>query len=53
MAIRDEIINFIVERCENEIEYYDVVNERNEEIDYQLITEFIFECMNSVLNEQE
>ena len=43
MPTRDEIIRLLVEQCESELNYYDVVNECAEEIDFQLIVEFILQ----------
>lgn len=41
MSLRDEIIDLITKKCENELNYYDVVNESAEMVDFRLITEFI------------
>ena len=44
----EEIINSVVEKCEAELDYYDIVNERTEEIDFGLIVEFIMDYIFSV-----
>ncbi len=43
MTTRDEIIDSLTEKCENELDYYDVVNESAEEVEYRLIVEFILD----------
>ncbi len=43
MATKEEIKESLVEQCEEELDYYDIVNERKEEIDFNLIVEFILE----------
>ena len=48
MALREEIINSVVEKCEAELDYYDIVNERTEQIDFGLIVEFIMDYILSV-----
>ena len=45
MTTRDEIIDSLTDKCENELDYYDVVNERREEIDYRQIVELIVETI--------
>ena len=45
MPIREEIIKSLVEKCENELDYYDIVNESAEMVEFQLIVEFIVDCI--------
>lgn len=45
MATRDEIIDSLTERCESELDYYEIVNESAEKVEYRLIVEFIFDTM--------
>ena len=45
MSIRDDITKSIVEKCENELNYRDIVNECTEKIDFGLIVEFILNCI--------
>ncbi len=45
MATRDKIIDSLTEKCENELDYYDVVNESAEEVEYRLIVELILDTM--------
>ena len=45
MTTRDEIIDLLTKRCENELDYYDVANESAEEVEYRLIIEFILDTM--------
>ena len=51
MPTRDEITRLLVEQCENELNYYDIVNERKEEVDFQLIVEFILQNVFDVWGE--
>ena len=53
MTIRKEIINSLTQRCENKLDYYDLVNERTEEIDFRLIVEFILDCILDVWDEEK
>lgn len=41
MEIRKKIVEKIAEKCWVELEYDDVVNERTEEVDYELIVECV------------
>ena len=45
MPTRDEIINAMVKKCEEELNYYDVVNESAEMVEYDLIVEFILDAI--------
>lgn len=51
MTIREEIINSLIQRCENKLDYYDLVNERAEQIDYGQIVTFILDCIFDVWDE--
>lgn len=37
----DKIKKYIIEQCENQLEYEDIVNERTEEVDYEAIADFV------------
>ena len=39
----DELKNRLVALCENQLDYYDIVNESDESVEYGLIIEFLFE----------
>lgn len=39
----DELKNQLEQMCEQELDYYDIVNESDETIAYGLIIEFLFE----------
>ncbi len=43
MSVREEIVNSMVKKCENELNYYDIVNESAEMVEYKLIIEFILD----------
>lgn len=43
MPTKEEIKESLVEQCENELGFYDIVDKRSEEIDFDLIVEFILE----------
>lgn len=45
MVTREEIINSLVEKCEYELNYYDIVNESAEMVEFRLIVEFILDCI--------
>lgn len=45
MTIRDEIIDSLAEKCESKLDYYELVNERTETIDFRLIVEFVLDCV--------
>ena len=45
MTTRDEIIDSLAEKCEYELDYYDVVNESAEEVEYRLIVEFVLDTL--------
>ena len=45
MARKEELIDSLTDRCEMELNYYDLVNERNEEIDFRPIVEFIVDTI--------
>lgn len=45
MARKEELIDSLTVKCEMELNYYDLVNERNEEIDFRLIVEFIVDTI--------
>lgn len=53
MSVREDVINLIAEKCENKFDYYDIVNERTETIDYSLIAEFILEFVLSIFIDDE
>ena len=48
MTTRDEIIDVLTHKCENELDYYDIVNESDETVEYRLIVEFIVNTVLSV-----
>lgn len=39
----DELKKQLAEMCERELDYYDIVNESNETVEYGLIIDFLFE----------
>ena len=39
----DELKNRLVALCENQLDYYDIVNESDESVEYGLIIDFLFE----------
>ena len=51
MVVRDELIDSIAKSCEKELNYYDVVNESAEMVEYRLIVEFILEIIFDVWND--
>lgn len=51
MTIRDEIIDSLAEKCENKLNYYELVNEMTEKIDFRPIVEFVLDCVFGVWEE--
>lgn len=51
MGTRKKIVEKIAEKCWLELEYDDVVNERTEEIDYELIVDCVLRCWREVFRE--
>ena len=51
MEIRKKIVEKIAEKCWLELEYDDVVNERTEEVDYELIVDCVLRCWKEVFRE--
>ena len=45
MTTRDEIIDSLTEKCESELNYYDIVNESAEEVEYRMIVEFVLDTI--------
>lgn len=45
MAKKEELIDSLTDKCEIEFDYYDLVNERNEEIDFRPIVELIVDTI--------
>jgi hypothetical protein len=45
VSARKEIIKSLVEKCENKFDYYDVVNEIMGTVDFDLLVEFILDCI--------
>lgn len=43
MATKEQIIDLLTEKCETELDYYEIVNERSEEVNYRLIVEFVLD----------
>lgn len=39
----DELKKQLAEMCERELDYYDIVNESDETVEYGLIIDFLFE----------
>lgn len=50
-TMRKKIVEKIAEKCWLELEYDDVVNERTEEIDYELIVDCVLRCWREVFRE--
>ena len=53
MSIKESITNAIVRKCEDELNYYDVVNESAEMVEYDLIVEFILDAIFSVWSDED
>lgn len=51
MLGREEITELIVKKCENELNYYDIVNECDEMVEFRQIVEFILDCFFDVWRE--
>ena len=45
MASKENLIDLLTDKCEIELNYYDLVNERNEEIDFRPIVELIVDTI--------
>lgn len=45
MARKEALIDSLIDKCEIEMNYYDLVNERNEKIDYRPIVELIVDTV--------
>ena len=45
----DELKNQLEQMCERDLDYYDIVNERDETIAYGLIIEFLFERVAEIM----
>lgn len=45
MTTRDEIIDLLTEKCESELDYYEIVNECAETVEYRLIVEFVLDSI--------
>lgn len=48
---RKELIEKLAEKCWLELEYENVVNERTEEVDYELIVDCVLRCWKEVFRE--
>ena len=53
MPTREEIITAMAKKCEDELNYYDVVNESAEMVEYDLIVEFILDYIFSVWSDKD
>lgn len=47
----DNMVKTIINYCENSLSYEDVVNERTEEVNYELIVKVVFDKFCSILEE--
>ena len=45
MPTKDEIIDALTEKCEGEFDYYELVNEHREEVNFRLIVEYIVDII--------
>lgn len=52
MPTREEIIDAITKKCEDELNYYDVVNESAEMVEFRMIVEFILDTVFGVWSDK-
>ena len=53
MPTRDVIAELLVEKCKTELDYYELVNERTETIDYRAIVELVLQSVFDVWGEED
>lgn len=49
----EELKKQLAEACERKLDYYDVVNEPNESVEYGLIIDFLFEQIATLMTGRE
>lgn len=49
----EELKKQLVEACEAKLDYYDVVNEPNESVEYGLIIDFLFDQLADMMQKKE
>lgn len=51
MQTKEQIIDLLTEKCESELDYYEIVNECAEKVEYRLIVELIVDTILEVWKE--